>query len=147
MREEVHDLLHKPVIASASRSHFDHVGTHHEFEERLIHSAEAATMAEAGRALILRVAAYGEAGVRAVEEAGYLCPRMVNFSPPCPMPGSIRTAEQEAVGRRHLDERAGPRSTGLEQQYSVARVFAQAVGQHATGGTATDDHVVERVRH
>ena len=87
LREEVHNLLHKPVIVAASRSHFDHVGTHHEFEERLIHSAEAATMAEAGRAMILRVAAYGEAGVRAVEEAGYIMPENGEFLTALPYAG------------------------------------------------------------
>ena len=87
LREAVHDLLHKPVIAAASHFHFDHVGTHHEFEERLIHSAEAATMAEAGRAMILRVAAYGEAGVRAVEEAGYIMPENGEFLTALPYAG------------------------------------------------------------
>ncbi len=49
LRDAARDLLQKPVIAAASHSHFDHMGGHHEFDERLIHSAEAAAMAEAGR--------------------------------------------------------------------------------------------------
>ena len=87
LREAVQDLLQKPVIAAASHSHFDHVGAHHEFEERLVHRAEAATMAEAGREMILRVAAYGEAGVRAVEEAGYVMPENGEFLDALPYEG------------------------------------------------------------
>ena len=77
LRKAVVDLLHKPVIAAASHSHFDHVGGHHEFDERLIHGAEAATLAEAGREMVLRVAAYGGAA-RAVE-AGYVMPENGEF--------------------------------------------------------------------
>jgi len=79
LREAVRDLLQKPVIAAASHSHFDHVGGHHEFDERLVHAAEATTLAEAGREMILRVSGFGVAGVKALEEAGYVMPEDGEF--------------------------------------------------------------------
>ena len=41
LRRHVALVTEKPVLCVASHSHFDHVGGHHEFEERLIHAAEA----------------------------------------------------------------------------------------------------------
>jgi len=49
LREEVPKVTEKPVICVASHSHFDHVGAHHEFEERLVHPAEARIMAAPDR--------------------------------------------------------------------------------------------------
>lgn len=87
LREAIQDLLQKPVIAAASHAHFDHVGTHHEFEERLVHAAEAAAMAEAGREMILRVSGLGVEGVRSVEEAGYVMPEDGEFLTALPYQG------------------------------------------------------------
>ena len=87
LREAVHDLLQKPVIAAASHTHFDHVGGHREFDERLVHRAEAATMAEAGREMILRVAGFGEAGIRLIEAAGYIMPEDGEFLTALPHEG------------------------------------------------------------
>jgi glyoxylase-like metal-dependent hydrolase (beta-lactamase superfamily II) len=41
LREEVASLRERPMVALASHCHFDHVGAHHEFEERWIHPSEA----------------------------------------------------------------------------------------------------------
>ena len=41
LREAVPLVTEKPLLCVASHSHFDHVGAHFEFEERLIHGAEA----------------------------------------------------------------------------------------------------------
>jgi len=40
-------LLRRPVVAIATHAHMDHVGSLHEFEQRLIHSAEADDLAAA----------------------------------------------------------------------------------------------------
>ncbi len=45
LREHVPLITEKPCIAVASHTHFDHIGCHHEFEERLIHPAEADILA------------------------------------------------------------------------------------------------------
>ncbi|MEQ8664122.1 MAG: MBL fold metallo-hydrolase [Rhodospirillales bacterium] len=50
LREHVPLVTEKPCVAVASHTHFDHVGCHHEFEERLVHPAEADIMAQPTRA-------------------------------------------------------------------------------------------------
>ena len=49
LRQQVAQLAERPVLALASHTHFDHIGNHHEFAERLVHAAEAALMAEPSR--------------------------------------------------------------------------------------------------
>lgn len=41
LREHVPLVTEKSLIARASHTHFDHIGCHHEFENRCVHSAEA----------------------------------------------------------------------------------------------------------
>lgn len=43
----------RPLTAVASHTHFDHIGGHHEFEDRAVHRAEAAILADPGRAATL----------------------------------------------------------------------------------------------
>ncbi len=46
LRQHVPLVTERPLIAIASHSHFDHIGCHHEFSQRAIHSAEAAILAD-----------------------------------------------------------------------------------------------------
>lgn len=39
-------LLDEPIVCVASHTHFDHIGSTHEFAERLVHPAEAAILAD-----------------------------------------------------------------------------------------------------
>jgi len=41
---EIQDLIDKPLVAVATHVHYDHVGSLHEFEERIIHRDEARQM-------------------------------------------------------------------------------------------------------
>ena len=41
LRQQVPLVTEKPCIAIASHTHFDHIGCHHEFSERWVHSDEA----------------------------------------------------------------------------------------------------------
>jgi glyoxylase-like metal-dependent hydrolase (beta-lactamase superfamily II) len=41
LRGQVVALAERPVLAVASHTHFDHIGNHHEFAQRLVHPAEA----------------------------------------------------------------------------------------------------------
>jgi glyoxylase-like metal-dependent hydrolase (beta-lactamase superfamily II) len=41
LREAARDLLGRPVTAVATHTHTDHVGGHHEFEDRVVHRLEA----------------------------------------------------------------------------------------------------------
>lgn len=45
LREHVPLVTEKSLIAIASHTHFDHIGCHHEFENRCVHSAEADLLA------------------------------------------------------------------------------------------------------
>ncbi|MEM9439370.1 MAG: MBL fold metallo-hydrolase [Pseudomonadota bacterium] len=46
LRQHVPLVTERSLIAIASHSHFDHIGCHHEFSQRAIHSAEAAILAD-----------------------------------------------------------------------------------------------------
>ena len=45
LRDEIADLIDKPLLALATHIHYDHVGSLHEFEHRLMHALEAPRMA------------------------------------------------------------------------------------------------------
>jgi glyoxylase-like metal-dependent hydrolase (beta-lactamase superfamily II) len=63
------------VIAVATHYHFDHVGGLHEFDERVIHSSEAAIIEDPARVGgWLRFDRDPDAGPLDVEEAGYVLP-------------------------------------------------------------------------
>ncbi len=49
LRRWVPQVSEKPVLAVASHTHFDHIGCHHEFDQRLVHPAEAKLLAAPGR--------------------------------------------------------------------------------------------------
>lgn len=46
LRSSIAALRKRPVICVASHSHFDHIGCHHEFDQRCIHQAEAEILAD-----------------------------------------------------------------------------------------------------
>nr|WP_298684806.1 MBL fold metallo-hydrolase [uncultured Dongia sp.] len=50
LREQVSTLAGRPILAVASHTHFDHIGTHHEFADRAVHPAEAEILAHPTRA-------------------------------------------------------------------------------------------------
>ena len=49
LRAQVRALAERPLTAVASHTHFDHIGAHHEFDERAVHRDEAALLAAPGR--------------------------------------------------------------------------------------------------
>ena len=46
LRDEIADLIDKPLSAVATHIHYDHVGCLHEFDTRVMHAAEAPRMAD-----------------------------------------------------------------------------------------------------
>lgn len=50
LREQVPLVTEKPCLAVASHTHFDHIGCHHEFEDRAVHRDEADILAGPTRA-------------------------------------------------------------------------------------------------
>lgn len=53
LREHVPLVTEKPCVAVASHTHFDHIGCHHEFDDRCVHGDEADIMAHPTRASTL----------------------------------------------------------------------------------------------
>jgi glyoxylase-like metal-dependent hydrolase (beta-lactamase superfamily II) len=53
LRRAVALLAERPVVCVASHTHFDHIGSHHEFSDRRVHAAEADIMAEPANARTL----------------------------------------------------------------------------------------------
>jgi glyoxylase-like metal-dependent hydrolase (beta-lactamase superfamily II) len=53
LREWVPLVTERGLTAVASHTHFDHIGCHHEFEDRAVHRAEAAILADPTRAATL----------------------------------------------------------------------------------------------
>lgn len=62
--------LDGPLIAVATHTHSDHVGGLHEFEHRVVHTAESETVA-AAQLGVLDTAPYGESTIGVYEAAGY----------------------------------------------------------------------------
>ena len=46
LKDEIQDLIDKPLIAIATHIHYDHVGCLHEFDQRVIHRVEASRMVD-----------------------------------------------------------------------------------------------------
>jgi glyoxylase-like metal-dependent hydrolase (beta-lactamase superfamily II) len=46
LRDNIAVVADRPLTCVASHTHFDHIGCHHEFPQRCVHSAEAAILAE-----------------------------------------------------------------------------------------------------
>ena len=72
LKEAARDLIDKPLLACATHYHFDHTGGMHEFEERLVHAAEAQHLADAYGGMKLRTSDFGEKSKKALEDAGYV---------------------------------------------------------------------------
>jgi glyoxylase-like metal-dependent hydrolase (beta-lactamase superfamily II) len=53
LRRHVSLVTERPLIAVASHTHFDHIGCHHEFPDRAVHSAEAGILADPKNAMTL----------------------------------------------------------------------------------------------
>lgn len=66
-------LFEKPLTAVATHAHYDHIGGFHEFEERVIHDAEA-QKAAAGNAASLYGAGKEDALLESIRAAGYEVP-------------------------------------------------------------------------
>ncbi|MFT6348421.1 MAG: glyoxylase-like metal-dependent hydrolase (beta-lactamase superfamily II) [Psychromonas sp.] len=49
LSDQISLVTERPCVAVASHTHFDHIGCHHEFSERLVHHAEAELMAHPTR--------------------------------------------------------------------------------------------------
>ena len=71
LKQAAHDLLEKEVIAVATHSHYDHTGSMHEFDIRVIHQAEEKGLSEPGSLGSLHSADFGEEFLSYLTEVGY----------------------------------------------------------------------------
>ena len=101
LKEHISLVTEKPLLCVASHSHFDHAGGHHEFEERLIHRAEADILAEPSRSNTLVEGFVGEETFTAAPYEG--------FDPdayairPAPPTRLLEEGDVIDLGDRHLD--------------------------------------------
>ena len=71
LKDAISHLLDKPVIAFATHTHFDHIGSHHEFAERLVHAGEADVLAAPTRDNTLIERYVDDDAITALPRAGY----------------------------------------------------------------------------
>jgi glyoxylase-like metal-dependent hydrolase (beta-lactamase superfamily II) len=71
LRPELAELLERPVVALATHRHYDHIGAMHEFEEVLVHPADADVLRRGGRLSSLFARDHAEAFLREMQAAGY----------------------------------------------------------------------------
>lgn len=104
LRAAARDLLAKPVIALATHTHYDHSGSMNEFAERVVHRAEAATLAEPPPWAALRAADMPATIRRMLTDAGYPLGEALVTAYPHPGfdPGAFRTPP--AAPTRLVDE-------------------------------------------
>ncbi len=70
LKDEILDLLGKPVIALTTHTHLDHVGSLYEFDVRVVHRCEA-ELASSPPAISLNIADWPAEFVRGLVDAGY----------------------------------------------------------------------------
>ncbi len=100
LRDRVALVAERPLLAVASHSHFDHIGSHHEFAERAVHTAEAEIMANPGRAESLADIYVTDAMFTALPPGGYSS----EAYEVTPAPATQLLADGEGIdlGDRHL---------------------------------------------
>ncbi len=75
LKDELQDLIDKPIIAVATHIHYDHVGCLHEFDERVLHRIEAPRMPDYREVCWLKISDFPEAlheALQSDDESDYL---------------------------------------------------------------------------
>ncbi len=70
LKDHIADLVDKPLLSVATHYHYDHVGSLHEFDQRIIHRAEADAMADYRQGATLLVADFPKMLIDAMAMAG-----------------------------------------------------------------------------
>jgi glyoxylase-like metal-dependent hydrolase (beta-lactamase superfamily II) len=71
LRPAIAHLIDKPVTAVATHTHADHIGSHHEFDDCLVHRLEAHDLAQPSPRSTLVTAEFAEGEVKMLRIAGY----------------------------------------------------------------------------
>lgn len=94
LRHLVERELAQGLLAVATHAHSDHIGGMHEFDERVVHRAEADVMAAEGRT-ILDSTVYGDGVLGPYRDAGYEIPELLVDAAP---EGGLTTAVMNRAG-------------------------------------------------
>jgi glyoxylase-like metal-dependent hydrolase (beta-lactamase superfamily II) len=84
IRAALEPYFDKPVVAVASHTHYDHVGSMHEFDTRLVHHSEAAELAHHTGLAALVKEGLPQPLVEALEDAGMALPQYLIDALPSP---------------------------------------------------------------
>ena len=100
LRDQVALVAERSLLAVASHTHFDHMGSHHEFPERAVHAAEAEIMANPGRRESLADIYVSDAMFTALPPGGYSSEAYEVT--PAPATRLLADGETIDLGDRHL---------------------------------------------
>ena len=144
LREAARELLQKPVTAVATHTHLDHIGSHHEFEDCLVHRLEAENLRRPGEGDNLDTTEWDRADVAALVNAGYAVPALLVTALPHEgyrpgeyrrLPGNptvlVREGDVVDIGDRHFEvlhlPGHSPGSIGLWEQATGTLFSGDAV--------------------
>ncbi|HJT13802.1 MAG TPA: MBL fold metallo-hydrolase [Dongiaceae bacterium] len=103
LKEAARDLFAKTLTAVATHVHYDHVGGFHEFDDRIIHRAEAAKAA-AGNAASLYGGGKEDALLESIRAAGYDVPPQLFTAVPSAEYDPLAYQVMPAAASRVVDE-------------------------------------------
>jgi glyoxylase-like metal-dependent hydrolase (beta-lactamase superfamily II) len=130
LREHVALLSERPVICVASHTHFDHIGGHHEFEQRVVHEAEADILASVDPVDTV-LEGYREHAFDALPYEGF---EPSNYAiTPAPATRSVREGDIIDLGDRHFEVRHlpghSPGSIVLWEQATATLISGDVITQ------------------
>ncbi|TNE39281.1 MAG: MBL fold metallo-hydrolase [Alphaproteobacteria bacterium] len=140
LRAHVAEVTEKPLLAVASHSHFDHIGCHHEFEQRLGHRAEADILENPSRKATLAAEYARDDIFDRLPPAPYESHRYEVT--PAPLTRHLEDGDILDLGDRHLEilHLPGHSPGGLA-------LYEAASGILFSGDTIYDGPLVEDVYH
>ncbi len=140
LRQWVPQVTERPILAVASHTHFDHIGCHYEFEERLVHADEAELLARPTRENTLADPYVTDEIFTALPPGNY---RSEAYAvPPAPATRLIADGEILDLGDRHLTVYHTPgHSPG-----GIA-LFEEATGILFSGDIVYDGPLIEDCYH
>ena len=116
LREAARELFEDPIVTVVTHTHHDHVGGLHEFEERVVHNAEADHLRNPDDFAALYAEDIGKSIVKKAHEVGYKVPDMLLTALPSkkydpktyrviPAPATTLVEEGDVIdlGNRHFE--------------------------------------------
>jgi len=101
LSEQVGCVTERSVLAVATHSHFDHIGSHHEFSERAVHPSEACYLKEPDRNAIL-IEPYATTEMFSALPPGEFDPESYEVLP-APATRLIEDGDTVDLGDRHFE--------------------------------------------